>query len=122
MLFKLVLATTVLALEQLDKVLCCVLFPLSLRPAAVVLCPWRWWRIVIVKRLQQHFVESRVKGWGRRRQRGTSTLSLVLRVKRVKRVLGRRAKREQEHVGAELDRLQQRFDRVAQCVAAALHG
>ena len=118
-LFELVLDTTLLA-PELDKVLCCVLLPLSLRPA-VVLCPWRWWRIVIVKRLQQQFVESRVKGRGRGRQGRTPALSLILRVKGVKRVLRWGAEREQEHVGAELDRLQQRFDREAQC-KVALHG
>ena len=107
-----------LAAEQLDKVLCCVFLPLSLRPAAVFLCPRRWWSIVIVKRLQQHFVESGVKRWGRGRQR--RNLSLILGVEGgVKRVLRRGAKREQEHVRAELNRLQQRFDRVAsQCTVA----
>ena len=119
-LFELVLATTVLA-PELDKVLCYVFLPLSLRPA-VVLCPWRWWRIVIVKRLQQQFVESRVKGRGRGRQGRTATLSLLLRVKGVERVLRRGAEREQEHVGAELDGLQQGFDRVASQCTVALHG
>ena len=106
-LFKLVNRNKCVTVEtDLDKVLRCALLPLSLCP--IVLCPRRWWRIVIVKRLQQQFVESWVKGRRRRRQRGTPTLSsLIVRVERVEGVLGRRAEREQEHVGAELDGLRQ---------------
>ena len=95
-----------LAAEQLDKVLRCVFLPLSLRPAAVFLCPWRRRCVVIVKRLQQHFVESRVERWWRGRQR--RDLALVLGVEgRVKRVPRWGAEREQEHVRAELNRLRQ---------------
>ena len=120
-LFKLVNRNKCVTVEtDLDKVLRCALLPLSLCP--IVLCPRRWWRIVIVKRLQQQFVESRVKGRGRGRQGRTPALSLILRVKGVKRVLRWGAEREQEHVGAELDRLQQGFDRVASQCTVALHG
>ena len=61
-LFKLVNRNKCVSVEtDLDKVLRCALLPLSLCP--IVLCPRRWWRIVIVKRLQEQFVERWVEGW-----------------------------------------------------------